>query len=264
MNGKSIEVDSTDAEGRLVLSGMIPFSGIMWLNWKNHCFSPSRRYLLHGQGIQATHFDRCGNPRVIILLTLCMIDVYLNPRSMIIALGEVYTGVFSVLFYSIYNCFDDILIANWCRIRTSSGMILKQLALLSMIVSGVCLLTMSLVLRSILQTQISKMYSITPPFFLGSFDELRRLICIQLYRRAEEQQEAALPLFSWNLLQNSNLIMMVLRNLLWWNGLISIWLAPWRYPFFFYWNTLMIYLRTKQCTRPTAYQEKGMTGRPVR
>ena len=38
MNGKSIEVDSTDAEGRLVLSGMIPLSGIMWLNWKNHCF----------------------------------------------------------------------------------------------------------------------------------------------------------------------------------------------------------------------------------
>ena len=29
MNGKSIEVDNTDAEGRLVLSGMIPFSDIL-------------------------------------------------------------------------------------------------------------------------------------------------------------------------------------------------------------------------------------------
>jgi aminopeptidase len=29
MNGKSVEVDNTDAEGRLVLSGMIPFSDIV-------------------------------------------------------------------------------------------------------------------------------------------------------------------------------------------------------------------------------------------
>ena len=29
MNGKSVEVDNTDAEGRLVLSGMIPFSDIL-------------------------------------------------------------------------------------------------------------------------------------------------------------------------------------------------------------------------------------------
>ena len=29
MNGKSVEVDNTDAEGRLVLSGMIPFSNIL-------------------------------------------------------------------------------------------------------------------------------------------------------------------------------------------------------------------------------------------
>ena len=32
MNGKSIEVEDTDAEGRLVLSGMIPISGILWTN----------------------------------------------------------------------------------------------------------------------------------------------------------------------------------------------------------------------------------------
>ena len=29
MNGKSVEVDNTDAEGRLVLSGMIAFSDIL-------------------------------------------------------------------------------------------------------------------------------------------------------------------------------------------------------------------------------------------
>ena len=29
MNGKSVEVDDTDAEGRLVLSGVIPFSDIL-------------------------------------------------------------------------------------------------------------------------------------------------------------------------------------------------------------------------------------------
>ena len=32
MNGKSVEVDNTDAEGRLVLLGMTPFSDILWLN----------------------------------------------------------------------------------------------------------------------------------------------------------------------------------------------------------------------------------------
>jgi Cytosol aminopeptidase family, catalytic domain len=29
MSGKSVEVDNTDSEGRLVLSGMIPFSNIL-------------------------------------------------------------------------------------------------------------------------------------------------------------------------------------------------------------------------------------------
>ena len=29
MNGKSVEVEDTDAEGRLVLSGMIPFFDIL-------------------------------------------------------------------------------------------------------------------------------------------------------------------------------------------------------------------------------------------
>ena len=33
MNGKSVKVDDTDAEGRLVLSGVIPFSGILWTSY---------------------------------------------------------------------------------------------------------------------------------------------------------------------------------------------------------------------------------------
>ena len=33
MNGKSVEVDDTDAEGRLVLSGVIPFSDILWSSY---------------------------------------------------------------------------------------------------------------------------------------------------------------------------------------------------------------------------------------
>ena len=33
MNGKSVEVDDTDAEGRLVLSGVFPFSDILWTSY---------------------------------------------------------------------------------------------------------------------------------------------------------------------------------------------------------------------------------------
>ena len=71
-----------------------------------------RRYLLHGHGIQATYFDRRGNPhRVSIPPTLCMIiDTHLNSRAMDIALGQVYTGVFSVRSCSVSNsfrCYSD-------------------------------------------------------------------------------------------------------------------------------------------------------------
>ena len=58
MNGKSVEVEDTDGEGRLVLSGVIPFSDIFWTSL---LIFLSRRYLLHGHGIQATYFDRRGN-----------------------------------------------------------------------------------------------------------------------------------------------------------------------------------------------------------
>ena len=42
MNGKSVEVDNTDAEGRLVLSGMIIFSNMM--NKLLICFFPDAIY----------------------------------------------------------------------------------------------------------------------------------------------------------------------------------------------------------------------------
>ena len=164
MNGKSVEVEDTDGEGRLVLSGVIPFSDIFWTSL---LIFLSRRYLLHGHG-QATYFDRRGNSyRVIFPPTLLyIVDNHLDFSAMDVALGEIYTGVFSVRSCSVSNSFDIILIANWFRLRTSSGKILKQQELPNMIVFGVCLLMTSMVLKSILQTQISKTSELSF-FFLG-------------------------------------------------------------------------------------------------
>ena len=73
----------------------------------------SRRYLLHGHG-QATYFDRRGNSyRVIFPPTLLyIVDNHLDFSAMDVALGEIYTGVFSVRSCSVANSFDIILIAN--------------------------------------------------------------------------------------------------------------------------------------------------------
>ena len=150
-----------------------------------------------------------------------------------IALGEIFTGVFSVCSCSVSNSFDVIQIANCCRLRTSSGTILKQQELLNMIVSGVCLLMMNTVLKFILQTQISKTSAL--PFF-WVIDELDYWL-EYYYRLAENQEGAALPLFSWNLLQKVSNLRMV-RNLLW-NGLILTMLALWRYVFSFHGNALV-------------------------
>ena len=74
MNGKSVEVDNTDAEGRLVLSGMVHF---LWI--ETFLIIPSRRHVLHSDGIQASHFDWRGNTyRVSILFTRCKIETYPN------------------------------------------------------------------------------------------------------------------------------------------------------------------------------------------
>jgi Cytosol aminopeptidase family, catalytic domain len=52
MNGKTVEVDNTDAEGRLVLSG--------WYFPRNHIFgrlNMNRCYLLYVDGIQTSLID---------------------------------------------------------------------------------------------------------------------------------------------------------------------------------------------------------------
>ena len=57
-----------------------------------------RRYLLHGHRIQATYFDRRGNSYIVSIrpTLLYMIDIHLDFSAMDIALGEIFTGVFSV------------------------------------------------------------------------------------------------------------------------------------------------------------------------
>lgn len=60
MNGKSVEIDNTDAEGRLILSGLLSHSCYILT-----CFvdlnSSERCLVLHLNDLQATHFTRCRN-----------------------------------------------------------------------------------------------------------------------------------------------------------------------------------------------------------
>jgi len=54
MNGKSVEIDNTDAEGRLVLAGVSIFVQFVLISW----LGPIRRcYLLHDHRVQATQSD---------------------------------------------------------------------------------------------------------------------------------------------------------------------------------------------------------------
>jgi hypothetical protein len=70
-----------------------------------------------------------------------------------------------------------------------------------MTVSGVCLLTTSMVLKSILQTQISKTLVSSFLFFMSFNDYAIDISTLALFpilnhRPVEDQQGAALPLFS--------------------------------------------------------------------
>lgn len=58
MNGKSVEVDNTDAEGRLILSGIILSQSLILLEywWIYIC----RRYLLYIYHLQTTYFGWSG------------------------------------------------------------------------------------------------------------------------------------------------------------------------------------------------------------
>ena len=57
MNGKSVEIDNTDAEGRLVLSGDTLFVSVCLLGQ----LKSDRRSILHFNNIQATHAYRRGH-----------------------------------------------------------------------------------------------------------------------------------------------------------------------------------------------------------
>ena len=80
MNGKSIEIDNTDAEGRLVLAGTYPFLRYYSLQLN---VNPSSDALWYG----STEFKATK-----------IIDVATLTGAMDIALGEVFTGVFTVRF----------------------------------------------------------------------------------------------------------------------------------------------------------------------
>lgn len=108
MNGKSVEVDNTDAEGRLVLSGLIPFfSDISWLL----IFFPQMLFTTQRRNINLTLWSTLqhlpGKYSYHAIKTYKWI--YLNSSAMVIALGEAFSGVFSVRF-----CFSPTLF-DWFR-----------------------------------------------------------------------------------------------------------------------------------------------------
>ena len=77
----------------------------MW--WISHWFFFSRRYLLHGHGIQTTYFDRRGNPYRVSIPphAIAWYRHFTSISSAIeVALGQIYSGVFSVRYWfcSIY------------------------------------------------------------------------------------------------------------------------------------------------------------------
>ncbi|KAF7976200.1 hypothetical protein HWV62_7380 [Athelia sp. TMB] len=74
MNGKTVEVDNTDAEGRLVLSDAIYYTSTVY---KPHTLIDLATLT--------------GFVHIIVWLIIA----YKSPRAMVIALGEIYSGVFS-------------------------------------------------------------------------------------------------------------------------------------------------------------------------
>ena len=109
MNGKSVEVDNTDAEGRLVLSGK-RFSSFHQSASLMRLEHP-RRHLVHFVRVQAPythrrcHFDwvrSCRKSSIFLLTSLY--------SAMVIGLGEVFSGVFSVA---------DLLFRSWYKVSLS-------------------------------------------------------------------------------------------------------------------------------------------------
>ena len=94
MNGKSVEIDNTDAEGRLVLAGVsisVQFVLVSWLEPIGRC------HLLHNHWVQATHSDWCRDFDWVgdYHSWPCFAISDRNPSACVIALGEVYSAVYS-------------------------------------------------------------------------------------------------------------------------------------------------------------------------
>jgi hypothetical protein len=94
MNGKTVEVDNTDAEGRLVLAGTLVFLSSDIIS--QQCI---RRHLLCHHRVQAPHSDRCCNANWVshFYPYICSIlSKFLHTSACGIALGDVYSAVYSV------------------------------------------------------------------------------------------------------------------------------------------------------------------------
>ena len=98
-----------------------------------------------------------------------MIDIHLNFSAMDVALGEIYAGVFSAC--SVINSFDVILMANWFRLRTSSGKILEQQELPNMIVSDA---------MPQIYSSNADLENVSITLFFWDVDELDYWFCISL------------------------------------------------------------------------------------
>lgn len=98
MNGKSVEIDNTDAEGRLVLSGMSFFSIVYsipnsWLT--DAIYYVSTEYKPH------TLIDVATLTGYETLPCSARLNAEFPYSAMVIAVGEVYSGVFSVSMLSL-------------------------------------------------------------------------------------------------------------------------------------------------------------------
>jgi len=82
MNGKTVEIDNTDAEGRLILAGtLLPISLVNDAIITTHLIFSSSDALYYTSSTYKPH---------------TLVDVATLTGAVQVALGEVYSGVFSV------------------------------------------------------------------------------------------------------------------------------------------------------------------------
>ena len=107
MNGKTIEIDNTDAEGRLILAGMLQINTTLtsvpqqhlqcgytfWLFASDALYYASKEFKPH------TIIDFATLTGYVLLQSSLIWTLTNRGRAMMIALGNVYSGVFSVHFF---------------------------------------------------------------------------------------------------------------------------------------------------------------------